>query len=264
MNNTFHTRRFAWLFRKSLMERPVQMFGFTGLIFALILILYTIVKALFGFNAAQNISFIWGMAGGGCFLASLVFLYFTTNAGGSSYLTLPASHFEKWLCGVLIVGIIYPAIFLLFYRGMDFIFVSIYRHQLDPTSPYYKSQLDSVNIFPFDGLIAWKVYSMFLFLAGSMLLGAFYFNKVTFIKVALVVVTICIGGTILNWLIVKFIFENASDATPFHSVEIHTGKDYGTLLLPATLDRFFDFMLFYFFPGLLWLLALVRLKEKEF
>lgn len=264
MNNTFHAKRFIWLFRKSLMERPTQMFGFTGLLLALILILYSISKALLGFGAAQNLSFIWGLAGGGCILASFVFSYFSTNASGSSYLTLPASHFEKWFCGILIVGIIYPCIFLLFFRAMDFIFVSVYHSQLDPESPYYKSQYELANLFPFDGMIARKVYWLFVFLAGSMLLGSFYFNKVSFIKVALVVAAVCIGGTVINWLMAKAIFDNATEATPFHKVVIQMGKEYGSVLLPETADRLFNLALTYIFPGLLWLLTFIRLREKEF
>src|SRR5882762_2848221 len=111
MNNTFNLRRFWLLLKKTLLERPVQMFGFTGLILAVVLIMYVIIKSLGGFTAAQNISFIWGLPGGGFFLGSFVFNYFSSTANGSSYLTLPASHFEKWLCAVLITGVLYVGVF---------------------------------------------------------------------------------------------------------------------------------------------------------
>jgi hypothetical protein len=112
MHDIFNGKRFAFLFRKTLLERPIQTFGFTGLILLIILIIYFICKALMGFGPAQNISFIWGLAGGGCFFASLQFGYFASNASGSSFLTLPASAFEKWLCAVLTAGLLYPLIFL--------------------------------------------------------------------------------------------------------------------------------------------------------
>ena len=207
MNNTFNTRRFGLLLKKTLLERPVQIFGFTGLILALVLIVYAVCKSLFGFLGAQNLTFIWGLAGGGCFLASFVFAYFSSNASGSSYLTLPASHFEKWLCGIVISGLLYPLIFLLFYRIMDAGFVGIYHSSLDPGSPFYKNQYESVYLFPFDGIIARKVYPMFFFLTGAMLTGSLYFNKVSFIKVALVICVLCIGAFALNWFFAQAFLE---------------------------------------------------------
>ena len=74
MNNTFHVKRFGRLIRKTLLERPMQTLGLIGLLLLLSLILYSVIKAFGGFNPAQNITFIWGLAGGGCFLASFVFL----------------------------------------------------------------------------------------------------------------------------------------------------------------------------------------------
>ncbi|HEV7620836.1 MAG TPA: hypothetical protein VGO09_03835, partial [Flavisolibacter sp.] len=151
MNDTFNLQRFGLLLKKTLLERPVQMFGFTALLLALVLILYFVSKSLIGYNAAQNLSFIWGLAGGGCFLASFVFSYFASNAIGSSYLTLPASHLEKWLCGILIAGVLYPIIFMLFYRLIDIFFVGIFHNNLDPADPFYKQKYESVYQFSFTG-----------------------------------------------------------------------------------------------------------------
>ena len=194
MNNTFHAKRFGLFFKKTLLESPVQMFGFTGLLLALVLILYVVAKTLSGFTAAQNLTFIWGLAGGSFFLASFVFGYFSSNACGSSFLTLPASQFEKWLTGVLIAGVLYPLIFLILYRVIDSSFVAIYHHSLDPASPFYKQQYESVYLFSLNGFVAWKVYPMFFFLTGAMLVGSLYFNKVAFIKTAIALCILCIGG----------------------------------------------------------------------
>jgi len=264
MNNTFNLQRFGLLFKKSLLERPVQMFGFTGMLLALVLILYVVAKSLMGYNAAQNLSFIWGLAGGGCFLASFVFSYFSSNATGSSYLTLPASHFEKWLCGILIVGVLYPATFMIFFRIMDASFVALFHKSLDPAGPFYKQQYESVYLFSFNGIVAGKVYPMFLFLAGAMLIGSLYFNKVSFIKVSIVICVICIGSFGLNWLFAKLIFGTISDAALFNHVSIPVGKEEGSIELPERVGRIFDFSLKYIFTLLLWIFAFIRLREKEF
>ena len=264
MSNTFNLQRFGLLLKKTLLERPVQMFGFTGLLLSLVLILYVVAKSLIGYNAAQNLAFIWGLAGGGCFLASFVFNFFSSNAIGSSYLTLPASHFEKWLCGILIVGVLYPLIFMIFYRVMDASFVTIFHKSLDPASPFYKQQYESVYIFPFDGIVAWKVYPIFLFLTGAMLIGSLYFNKVGFIKTAIVICIVCIGSFGLNWFFAKLLFGNINDAAPFNHVSISVGKEDGSIELPEIAANIFDYTLKYIFPVSLWILAFIRLREKEF
>jgi len=264
MNNTFNAKRFGLLLKKALLERPVQMFGFTGLLLALVLIMYTVAKSLDGFSAAQNLTFIWGLPGGSFFLASFVFGYFSSNASGSSFLTLPASHFEKWLCGVLIAGILYPLIFLIFYRVMDSSFVALYHNSLDPSSPFYKQQYESVYLFNFNGIVAWKVYPMFFFLTGAMLVGSLYFNKTAFIKVAIGLCILIMGVFGLNWLMAKLIFGTITDAAPFNHVSVPVGKEGGSIELPSGIVNIFNYSILYIFPAILWLLSFTRLREKEF
>lgn len=264
MNNTFNAKRFRLVLKKALLERPMQMFGFTGLIFILVLILYVVVKSFSGIGTAQTISFIWGLSGGGCFLASFVFAYFSSQSSGSSYLTLPASHFEKWLCGILIACILYPILFMLFFRIMDASFVAMYHNSLDPASPFFKQQYESVYLFAYDDIIAAKVYSLFLLFTSLMLLGSLYFNKISFIKSAITICVICIGCYGLNWLIAKTIFGNINDAAPFNHVTIPVGKEEASIELPAMVANIYQYSFFYIIPFLLYGLAYIRLREKEF
>jgi hypothetical protein len=264
MGNIFVTRRFALLFKKTIMERPAQLTGLIGLMLAIIFILYFIFKSQLSFSAAQNIAFIWGLAGGGCFLASFVFGYFSSNANGSSYLTLPASHFEKWLCGVLIVGILYPLVFLLFFRMMDAGFVALFHRSLDSGSPLYKEQYNSVYIFSFTGRIAIKVYSTFFFFTGVALIGPLYFNKAAFIKTALVFCAICFAIFGLNWLFADLLFGQIDSAFPYRNVDILVGKEVGSVELPERAFAIVSSALAYCIPVLLWIVAYIRLREKEF
>jgi hypothetical protein len=264
MNNIFNAKRFGLLFRKTLLERPVQTFGLTGLILVIILILYFICKTLFSFQLAQGISFIWGFAGGGCFLASFMFGYFSSNASGSSFLTLPASHFEKWLCGVLIAGVLFPAVFLLFFRIMDAGFVASYHRALDPASPLYRIRYDSVYLFSFTGRIALKVYPIFFVLSGAAMLGSLYFNKVSFIKTALVATVVWGIAFGLNWLMAVIVFGSINGAIPFHNVDIPVGNTEGVINLPQNIFMVYGFAADWVLPFLLWITTFVRLREKEF
>ena len=73
MNEVFSIKRFLLLFRKVIIERPTQTLGVTTLLLLLSKsFCMQLQKRLAGFNAAQNITFIWGLAGGGFFLSSFV------------------------------------------------------------------------------------------------------------------------------------------------------------------------------------------------
>ena len=264
MNNTFEIKRFWFLIRKTLLERPAQITGLIGLMLLIIFILYFICRSLIGFAVSQNLTFIWGLVGGGCFLASYVFGYFASNAAGSSYLTLPASHFEKWLCSVLIVGILYPIIFLLFYRAMDASFVAFYHKSLDPTSPLYKDKYKAVYQFAFDGFIARKVYSTFALFTGVGMVGSLYFNKANLIKTALVFCAICLCLYCLNWLFAQVMFGSIEGAIPFQDVYVRFGDNSGVVPIPRSLSNIVGVSFGYVIPAILWILAYLRLKEKEF
>jgi hypothetical protein len=264
MNNTFNLTRTGWLLKKTILERPAQLLGLTLLSFLLSFVIYFLVKLMAGFEAAQQSSFITGMIGGGCFLASFINGHFSSNASGSSFLTLPASQFEKWLCGVIITGIAYIFLFLLFFRLIDTAFVSVYHNSLDPHNVFYKQAYEAVNIFPFDEFIAKKVYEMYFNFAGIMLLGSLYFNKAAFIKVALITCVACVGLFLLNILIAQLLMGNVQTAFPYFMVWLFVGKDRARLDLPGDTLRVINFLFSFVIPAFLWGLSLLRLREKEF
>lgn len=264
MNNVFNVKRFAWFFKKTIMERPVQLAGFVLLTLAVDLLVYAFAKFTGGFDVAQNASFLVGLIGGGCLLASFVYGHFSSNASGSSFLTLPASQFEKWLCGILITGVIYVAIFLLFFRAMDSIFVSIYHNSLDEKGPFYKEMFDAVQIYPLDGFVASRGYMMFLNFAGGMLIGSLYFNKAAFIKVALIVVGFLFGAFLLNLFVANLFLKSVDNAFPYFLVWITVGKDRGRLELPGNILYMLNIIFLYILPVILWGLSFLRLREKEF
>lgn len=264
MNNTFNTKRFGLLFKKTLLEKPIQMFGFTGLIFLFILIVYYVAKTFVNFQAAQNISFLWGLVGGDFILTSFMFNYFGTTSSGSSYLTLPVSNFEKWLCAILIAGVLYPLIFMVFYRIMDAGFVAAYHNSLDPNGPFYKIRYDAVYLFYFDGFLARKCYPMFFIFSGMMLIGSLYFNKVALVKVALFICILFFGIYGINYLIASLMFSNIDDAFPFQHVAILVGKETGSVDLPKNVHDPIWYFITFALPVILWGVAFIRLREKEF
>jgi len=263
-NNLFSWKRFGLLLRKTIAERPMQNVGVIALLLVLSIILYIVVKRLLWFSSAQNITFIWGLAGGGFFLASFVFGYFNTNANGSSYLTLPASFLEKWLCAILIAGVIYVSLFLLSFHLTDSFFVSAYHESLDPHLPFYQQQYDSVYTFDLNGIIAWKVYSLYIILTGVMLIGGLYFNKIPFIKTAIAFCLFAFAIIGINWLLANTMFYQMVEAGPYDHVRLMVGKQQGVIILPQNIEKYFHYCISFIIPSILWFLPLIRLREKEF
>ncbi|MCO5936041.1 hypothetical protein NAF17_10865 [Mucilaginibacter sp. RB4R14] len=264
MNDTFNLTRFSLLLKKTVLERPVQLIGLMGLILCFTLILYSLVLYSIDYGSAQNISFIWGFIGGGTVLASFVFGYFNTNAGGSAYLTLPASALEKWLCSVLIAGIFFLVIFLSFYRVMDYIFVTAYHKGLDHTSPLYQRLYDHVYLYPlYQNNVVNKVYIIWANCAGVMLIGSLYFNRVAIVKVSLLVCVVLGCIYFLNLAVASALFSNIDVAFPFYTVLIKVRSEVGVIQLPQRAYQMSDIFINYILPATLWITAYIRLREKE-
>jgi len=263
MNDIFNLKRFGLLLKKTIFERPVQLIGITGLILIATLIIYALCLYFLSFQPAQNLAYIWGLVGGGCFLSSVAFGYFNTNAHGSAYLTLPASAFEKWLCAVLIVGIFFPCIFLAFYKLVDMGFVTAYHNGLDKNNPAYKEMYTSVQYYPINGNVAKQSEIMFANFACAMMVGSLYFNRIAAIKTALVYFGIFGAIYFLNLFLARIFFSNVDDAFPFNSISIKVGNGRGMLELPSSFSNIVYYFMAFILPGVLLTTTLIRLREKE-
>lgn len=263
MNDIFKIKRFGLLLKKTVLERPMQYVGLIGLIFVLTLVIYGVALYALSWMPAQNLAFIWGFVGGGCFLSSVVFGYFNTNASGSAYLTLPASAFKKWLCAVLIIGVFFPGMFLAFYKLMDICFVTVYHNGLNKYDPHFKDLYNMVAVFSFNNKVTVQSEMLYMNFVGAMMIGSLYFNKTAAIKTSLVYCGILGVIFFLNLFIANALFKDVDIAFPFHNIFIKVGTDSGSLELPHRVENMVTLAIQFIVPGILWLTALMRLREKE-
>ena len=263
MNDTFDLIRFNRLLKKSILERPALLLGLLAITLTITLLSYAIVQSMVGIGKAQLIAFVLGFILGGSFLASSVFGYFSSKSGGASFLMLPASHFEKWLCGILIAGALFVLIYLSFYRLIDILFVNSYHNNLDINGVNYQTLYDAVDIFSFNNTISKMVYVIFANIAGAMLIGSLYFNKVSYIKMALIICGLVIGCYFINLFIAMTLFKNIDMAVPFKNIFLKVDTEVGIIDLPTYAADIVANSIMYIIPCVLWLTAFVRLKEKE-
>jgi len=263
MNDVFHIKRFTWLLKKSVLEQPALLIGLLAVTLTITLLTYAIVQSMVGIGKAQLSAFILGFLVGGSFMASSVFGYFSSKSNGVSYLLLPASHLEKWLCGIIISGALFVIIYLGFYRLIDVFFVNSYRNNLNHNAINYQTLYNSVEIFSFNNSISRLVFAAFFNISGAMLLGSLYFNKVSYIKVSLLICTLIIGTYFLNLFFASFFFEHIDLAVPFRNVFLKVDKEVGIIDMPSTPAKAASFAIAYLIPTALWVLTYLRLKEKE-
>jgi hypothetical protein len=263
MNDTFDIKRFAWVLRKSILERPAQMLGLMLVTLIITLLTYAFVQNMVGIAKAQVCAFVFGILIGGSFISSVVLGYFSSNSTGISFLMLPASHLEKWLCAVLIAGLLFVGIYLGFFRLIDILFVNSYHANLDPSNPNYQSLYHSVAVFTFDNQISDLVFIMFANISGAMLLGSLYFNRVSYIKVALLICVGIVFTYFLNLLLANLFFDHIDMAMPFRSIFLKVGSEIGIVDLPEPIHKFLGILIGYVIPAILWITAYIRLDEKE-
>ena len=97
-----------------------------------------------------------------------------------------------------------------------------------------------------------------------MLVGSLYFNKAAFIKTALIACAICLGAFVLNLLIASLFLKNVQTAFPYYLVWLMKDNQRGRLELPESTLRIIKLFFQFIIPFMLWSLAWLRLREKEF
>ena len=178
MNKTFNTKRFGRLFLKHTIEHyKGYLMSLCVLIGVMLLggsfLVYMVEVPLD--NSVQAFLFLMILLLAGTIFTSMIFSDLGDRKKAIAWLMLPASHFEKFL-----VGWIYSfAIFLVLY-----------------TCSFYASALFALNIKHFEGHPAelfnvfdnqiLQMYLLYAFLNGIAICGAVYFEKLHFVKTALV------------------------------------------------------------------------------
>lgn len=263
MKDIFYLPRFWFLLKKTILERQLQIIGSLGLTMLLTWIFYISQKG----NGSpwiyfQKEVFTIGLILGGGYLAATVFAYFSENSKGYGYLTLPTSQFEKWLCGFLII-VVFTVLYHVFFRLMDATYVTNYHNNLDTKLHNYKEFYNYATVMPFDLDPLMFVYKIYFNLTGFMAVAAFYFNKNVIVKAALLFTGLFIAGMYLNGFIAQLFFNSdivVDNSRPFFRVS-SSGK---LVVMPENWLQPIDLFFLIALPAILWLVALLRLREKEF
>jgi hypothetical protein len=265
MNNTFELRRFGLVFKKLLFERSLRLVGSFVLAALFTWFLYGATGLhLDGTTVTPaSESFTIGLTLGGIYWVFTAFSYFSNHTEGYNYLMLPASHIEKWLSAVSLLGV-FMLFFCLYFRVLDTIYLDKFLNSIVHFKNYQKI-LESAQVMAFWGDKRVDLefnYFGFFSATGAMAVGSLYFNKNTFIKAASIGFVFFIGLMLSNMKMANVVFsEHVGLELNWRGAMIHRTDYY--VQLPEPINTVYMIGFNYVLPVALWLIALIRLREKE-
>ena len=128
MNNTFDFNRFSLLVKRQWIENKKLFLMASFALFGLGVVFYSFqIDFVTGkmYPQIQIIVFSLGLFLSGTIFTNFLFKEFSDKNATTSFLQIPASHFEKLSCGLVYSFIIFPIVFILIFNVLDFTMVGI-------------------------------------------------------------------------------------------------------------------------------------------
>ncbi|MGZ3763877.1 MAG: hypothetical protein ACXVA2_04395, partial [Mucilaginibacter sp.] len=169
-----------------------------------------------------------------------------------SALTLPASHFEKYLLGWLYSFVLFQLVYLAIYPPIIALILNT-RH--------WSVRFEVFNIFH-ERAAGW-VLLLYAFLNSVAMCGAIFFKKLHFIKTAFIFFIGLMFLSLVNKSVVEVMLgKNIISAVPFAYVNFPEGHNYFSISPSNNLDVFFV-CLTLTLSFILWTAAYFSLTEKQ-
>lgn len=258
MNNTFNFGRFLRLFNKHTREQyRTYLMSAAVLAGILIVIMGALAYSNDGFLnlKAQAAYFDFFLLGAGTIFTSTVFAELGDEKKTIPALTLPVSHFERFLVGWIYSFIFFQLVFL-----ACFFSVAALVARIGENNPLIHNHL--LKLDPKDPMI-YIAYAGFVLLHGVTLFGAIAFKKLHFIKTSFVLFAFLIVIMLINSSMIHMIFnENAHAGVPFAKIFILEDQVNFQIKAGDTGDTITKVMVIST-AILLWVSAYFKLKEKQ-
>ena len=249
MNQFFNLSRFGRLLRKHTAEHfltyALGAAVLTGGILAVLGFLAYIQGGLS--HGQQGILFTLLLLAAGSFFTSLVLAQFGSGSRAALALTLPASHFEKYLVAWLFSLPVFLGVFSAAFYFADWVVMALSR---EPDTVF--------RLFESKAMLG--TFTSFLVLHGVALWGSIFFARQQFMKTAFGVAILVVVVAVANFQLVKALLGKAVQSVfPFGTVSL---QNDAPLTLPASQEQWLSLLPFAL-AALLWLAAYARLTEKQ-
>lgn len=255
MNNIFNTKRFGRLFIKQLAEHYKTYLMALSVLVGVMLVggsffVYIIPAPLD--ISTQVILFAGLYLLAGTIFTSTIFADVSDRKKSIAYLTLPASHFEKFLVGWLFSFVVFSVI----YTGSFYCILTILinlKHW-----PHQHIYVLNVFAYPYS-----SIFLVFMLLHSITICGSLFFEKLHFIKTGFSFFITVILLSLLNTSLLKALTgRDVRTVTPFSNLSFfENGRDY-VVSASATFEPMVAYLIFAV-SVIFWVAAYYRLKEKQ-
>ena len=268
MNNTYDFNRFSLLVKRQWVENRklflMACFGIMGILIVINSLIMRWESGYINHNARFSI-FLLSFYFGGSVFTNYVFKDISDKNSSTSFLLVPASHFEKFLMGVFYAFIVFPIVFLSVCYIIDFAFVSAgnsIRESLIATSKnggvkniqLFSYMLDSKSVKESLG----EIVGFWLIIQAFVLMGTTQFEGRSYIKTAFTGFAFLFLLGFIIYLSNKFILGDI--------IKQFQNKGYSRELIKPTkqlFDSILGIVLIYVLPPILLVIAYFKLKEKQ-
>ncbi|RZA01533.1 MAG: hypothetical protein EOP47_10375 [Sphingobacteriaceae bacterium] len=263
MNNTFDIKRFGMLFKKHTIEHSKTYALSTAVLFGvifLVLLFFSMMNKWTLNDQMQIIVLIFSMSGFGSIFGSMVFADLGDRSKVIPALMLPASHFEKFLVGLIYSYFIFLIVYVVSFCLADYIVVNIGEHDLD--------EHKMINVFETTGRKPAIAFMMFTLFHAFVFWGSIFFKKLHFVKTT-IVFFLCLGAAaLINGLVLNMFFlpqTRFSAGMPFTGIGIFQPDQQYAMWYIQPADKFdtYGLTIFVIVVLLFWTTAYFKLKEKE-
>jgi len=260
MNNIFNLQRFFKLFNKHTTEHYksylISNAVFIGILSLMMGCTAYLSGGQLGTNAQFGYFYIFLFLSGTIF-TSMVFADLGDKKKSIPALTLPVSHFERFLVGWVYSYLIFQVIFIICFFAIDLIIINIGN-----LNPDVKNVLINMGEHKDKLLIGFLIFGL---LHGATFLGAIFFEKMHFIKTAFAIFIVLIIIQLLNIPLMDFFFKNGTRIQPlFAGVSLHgPGKDEHIYIGPSDHSYTIVITMIFVVTLVLWAASFFKLKEKQ-
>jgi len=259
MNQTFNLNRFANLFLKHTVDNYktylMSFFVLVGMMFLSIGFLAYMDKH----PVDQNVQipfFGFFLLIAGSIFTSIIFSDLGNKKKAISMLTLPASHFEKFLIGWTWSFLLFQLFFIAAFYAIIIIINGLFADKYPGEEVQLMNLLSNenrVNVFPL----------LFAVLHSIVIWASIFFQKHHFIKIAFAFFISVAALVYFNTKFLVFLIsEHVKSSMPFIFVELEVDKNYFQITLPEK-DSVYVIMMLLVFTIIVWVSSFYRLKEKE-
>ena len=196
--------------------------------------------------------------------ASLQFSAWGDKASAIQQMSLPATHFEKWLCAMFYVYIAFTIVFVAFFYAVDYPAAT----RLPLHSGYSKSSFGVLNVFErFEMSLIGKgtnFISALYYAPAIYLCGSIAFQKQAYFKTLAVVVLLFLLVAYAETAFNSLVFGGQSGEVQVNNLKISfvMGVEYFPELITPWVS-FWKNLFKYGIVPLLWLVTYLKLREKE-